>query len=1421
MKKIIFCTFLFSLILSGLYAQQTRSFKFPPAITKDNYKEGILIVKLRSSSDQSSNNGTANRLSAKPSISSIEKEMKALEVSGVSNPFAKTRQDGLRKKPPIIDLSNIYFLEIPKEKNLEESINLLLQNKQVEYAEPYYNRQLFVTPNDPHASPNSTYQYHLKLIKAYGAWDIQRGDSNMVIGILDTGVLPTHPDLKDNLKYNFADPINGVDDDNDGYIDNNLGWDFGDMDNNVLADVKGHGTEVAGCSNGFANNALGIAGTSYNCKFLPIKIFNGADLFSGGYEAILYAAEHGAKVINLSWGGGGESSYERDIVDHVVLDKDVVIIAAAGNSGIEEDFYPASYENILSVGATNSLDLKAGFSSYSIQVDISAPGETIGTTNNTGTYGKFSGTSYSSPIVAGAAALVRSKFPEYTARQVVEQLRVTADDIYAASGETAYYEKLGKGRLNMYNALTNTQTPSVRISSYSITNGLGNQVFYDDSIKISCELKNYLSPVSDLKVTLTSESPYVTILKNQFTISSLATLESVNNENPFEIYLAPNTPDSQRVVLRVGFEAHGYQDFQYIDFYTAPDFLSTKYNGITLTTTSAGRLGYRDADQLYGMGLKYDGKQFLGGGGIILATSPTKVSNNVVSNYSTSAIDENLQTTRDIRVIKGSYADVETKGTLVDTLSNPDKIGLVVSQKQYGFQTGEDSSYVILEYYITNFSGAQIPALFSGLYTDLDVGVFNENKANWDPENRLGYVYSSSSGAGMAGVALLTSGDSSFFAIDNGLDNGSGVNTSDGFSREEKYNTLANGVAKIEAGVSGIGGNVSQVLGVKIENLGDRKSTKVAFALVVGSSLEDLQTKAQRAKIKYNEYQLNPPISSISYFCSNNPATIGRDNNLTFNLYDQLPLTTPFYSGDNYQTIPLTSDTSFYITYLDEGFETEPTKIDVLNDDAAADFIMDKEIVDLLYDNKVTFTDNTPNSISREWDFNNGYKSTNSTTTRTYHKQGTYKINFTVKNRSGCTASLEKELVVVSTSPKPIVPEAYVCKNGNITITPINGSNFRFFDSFPLTIPVFTGNSYSLTNLTESKTVWITNVDSTYESEPLEFTINVWKDFVQFDLSSDTIDLDKTSILKVKDATVSALNWKWTMGDETVEGVYETSFNFNKVGTYTITLEVMNITGCTDTSSKQVIVLRKSPTPEIDDFSICANSSANINFESGTKYRFYEDLSSSPIFEGNGFETETLMADKRYFITNADSILESEPIELNIKVVNNVSDFSMSSDTLNLNENNTLSFNGTGVEIIDWEWNFGNGKSDSIQSPDVIFDSAGIYTIELITKNSTGCKDTIYRELMVVKSEYELDKVISIYPNPSENDIYIHAAFPEKEEVTITIYNYRGEVIREMANQQIGREVVKIDGSGFPSGFYFIKLTSSRDGLVKKVILYR
>jgi subtilisin family serine protease len=352
---------------------------------------------------------------------------------------------------------------------------------------PNYRFGLFYTaPNDLYL----VYQWYVDDgsdadIRLPYAWDTERGDTSVVIAIVDTGVDTSHPDLASKIWHNRGEvPGNGIDDDGNGYIDDVQGWDFGVGDNDpkpeYTADSSGidvgfHGTFCAGIAAAATDNDDGIAGAAWNCRIMPLKVSHpDSGLTSGAIAgAFEYAVDQGASVISMSFGGPGDlgvPEFFQALVD-MATQAGVVCVAAAGNDGDSVRVYPAACEQVLTVGATGFDNLRADFSNWGPWVDVAAPGSFMWSTiaqNYTFTdldqliyillfgwdgvnpYMYGDGTSFACPLTAGVCALVRARYPSLTPQLVMQQVIATGDAV-------AYDYPIGP-RVNAFRAVTLTPT---------------------------------------------------------------------------------------------------------------------------------------------------------------------------------------------------------------------------------------------------------------------------------------------------------------------------------------------------------------------------------------------------------------------------------------------------------------------------------------------------------------------------------------------------------------------------------------------------------------------------------------------------------------------------------------------------------------------------------------------------------------------------------------------------------------------------------------------------------------------------------------------------------------------------------------------------------------------------------------------------
>lgn len=342
-----------------------------------------------------------------------------------------------------------------------ETIRRLQTDPNVVYAEPNFIVSAALTPNDPRYPElyglNNTGQTGGTAdadIDAPEAWDLQTG-TDIVVAVIDTGLDYNHEDIAGNVWSNPGEIAgNGIDDDNNGYIDDTRGWDFVNNDNDPFDD-NDHGTHVSGTIAAVGNNAVGVVGVNWRARIMPLKFLSatGSGTTADAIEAVDYSVLMGARVSSNSWGGGAFSQALSDAIAAAGA-AGQVFAAAAGNASANNDTtpsYPCSYTlaNIICVAATDDDDLLATFSNYgAASVDLGAPGVSILSTTPANTYASFSGTSMATPHVAGVAALALASDASLTVADLKALVLDNADAITALAGIT-----VTSGRLNAYNTL--------------------------------------------------------------------------------------------------------------------------------------------------------------------------------------------------------------------------------------------------------------------------------------------------------------------------------------------------------------------------------------------------------------------------------------------------------------------------------------------------------------------------------------------------------------------------------------------------------------------------------------------------------------------------------------------------------------------------------------------------------------------------------------------------------------------------------------------------------------------------------------------------------------------------------------------------------------------------------------------------------
>lgn len=429
------------------------------------------------------------------------------------------------KEKDLIPGINVSVLATQQGISADEVIKLYQKNPNVVFAEPNHIAQVEQVPNDLWFS---NWQKGLQRMDAVSAWDITTGSKDIIIAVLDTGVMAAHEDLIGRLTGGY-DFVNG---------------------NNNPNDDHGHGTKVAGIIGASTNNEKGVAGTTWQNPVMPVKVMgaDGTGTYSNIAKGIIYAADNGARVINMSLGGSSASSTLKSAVDYA-YSRNAVLVAAAGNSN-GPVLYPAAYTNVIAVAAVDNYDKKASYSCYGPEISVSAPGNGVFSTIRTGDYDMGSGTSFAAPFVAGLAGLILSVEPSLSPGKVQEFIEKGADDL----GEPGWDQYTGWGRINMARSLAllpqktaDIVPPNVKILSPEDGISTDNHVTIVVEATDNVAVKEVQFYIDELKVATTNNAPYTYVWQTadlsdgKYTIRAEAIDTSFNRSASEPVYVIKNT----------------------------------------------------------------------------------------------------------------------------------------------------------------------------------------------------------------------------------------------------------------------------------------------------------------------------------------------------------------------------------------------------------------------------------------------------------------------------------------------------------------------------------------------------------------------------------------------------------------------------------------------------------------------------------------------------------------------------------------------------------------------------------------------------------------------------------------------------------------------------------------------------------------
>jgi serine protease len=703
----------------------------------------------------------------------------------------------------------------------------------IEWIEYLDCQELFYEPNDPLVGS----QYYLDLISAFEAWNISMGDSTIIVGIVDTGIDPTHVELVDQIAYNYLDPVNGIDDDGDGFIDNFMGWNIAENNYNVTADVNPHGVGVAGIVAAKSDNEVGIAGVAPEVKILPVKIMSNNGLLKSSYEGVVYAAEHGCNIIVCSWGGVMPSNLGREVIRYVVDELGVLVVAAAGNSRNENLYYPASYPGVVSVLASNQFDHKWEGSTYGYRIDIAAPGQNILSTAFGNTYSSTSGTSNAAPIVAGVASVVKSLRPHLNPYQVAAQIKATAMWLDTMPANVPYIDKMGAGRVDMFNAVSDTNLLYLNIPTKIID---AEEVSPNETYRLKGELKNLLCSKNGVAVTILPLSEYVSIANNTFTVNNWQSGDIVQLEDyNIRLIIDANTTLDLLIPIRFTYSVDGRNYSTVRTISTQKSWYDIDMFDMKMTLSNVGKPAYHNLSPLTGNGFrKGNSSSLMWDVGLIVGKSEVKVVRGVF---------DNADFTSNRAVSHEENMTLQQATAYFTDINSPNSVGLDYQVTAY---TGSDyplSEAIIYEVTVTNVTDAAIENIRVGMFANWIVrtgAVVTTNRQLQLVTTKSIDIYPYTHG-----LAILSDTESfNNYSFDTGV-SPQGIDITDNFTTQEMWQALNSSREMTYALEKTIPAHLTSA---KIDVLPPAQSRLIRFAFLTDSHVLQIEQHVQNLRNYYS-----------------------------------------------------------------------------------------------------------------------------------------------------------------------------------------------------------------------------------------------------------------------------------------------------------------------------------------------------------------------------------------------------------------------------------------------------------------------------------------------------------------------------------------------------------------------------------------
>ncbi len=769
-------------------------------------------------------------------------------------------------------------------------------------------------------SARSDTVWSVKYINADRVWnELGYTGEGIVVGHIDSGIDLDHPDLINRLWINTNEiPGNGIDDDNNGYIDDVNGWDFGDGDNNPNDDAAGagHGTHTAGtvAGDGTGGTQTGVAP---GAKLIACKAFanDGSGTLGMIWEAEQYCVENGARLITMSLGVKGDvpASYMRNerVNMNNLRDAGVTMFNSAGNEHYEFNppiecgltarvpapwnalsTTPSQLGGVIAVGGTgfrsNTMynassrgpvkwDDVDPFNDwpYSPGVgltkpDISAPGVNVNSTTVGGNYSgdTWSGTSMACPHAAGLAALMLEKNPSLSPAGIDSLMELNSIDLGAAGKDNDY----GSGRIDAYDimmAIPTSQSADI-VRTGLIPDASGDSVIDPgETSTIAFELKNISTVVNAVGVSASLAvvpNDYVTVSDADGTFPDMAMNGGIsdNSGDTFSLDVAANAPQGFGFTMMLSVSSGSYFERTYeIDWYVGlPDWRTHNAGNVYLTVTDQGIIGFMDQNGTDGAGMGYlDGGSALFLGSFWAGTGVSYICNRDFGGNGAEIFEWEVVTSPNGRVVDlGAEGGDQSYQAIFSDSGHSSPKPLVVEQTSFAYSAEGDGEFIILDYKMINEGSSALSSLYNGVFCDFDIGVSSANLGGTDESRNLTYMYAD--GGPYYGIALI--GDASTAQNLSVINNPEYVyptsSIADGMKMRHLRGIISTPTTPAPDDWSAVTSSV-----VSLDANGG--SATRTYALVYGSTLEELEDNVDAANEAFN------PVSPVS---ENSPIKVFR-----------------------------------------------------------------------------------------------------------------------------------------------------------------------------------------------------------------------------------------------------------------------------------------------------------------------------------------------------------------------------------------------------------------------------------------------------------------------------------------------------------------------------------------------------------------